>query len=159
MLNQNQIASSSDDDDKYSSDPEINEVESGPAPPSKSSNDYEDSPRVKVGESDRKRNSDDDNDQYPEQSIDIDEDHMIDVAEKIFIRIADEIIKQKVTVRQVLNQHIFLADIDGQQYELLSPEGLIDSITDLGIQDLKEVEIQCLLKVLSKPELEGAILI
>ncbi len=84
---------------------------------------------------------------------------MIDVAEKIFIRIADEIIQQKLTVRQVLNQHIFLADIDGQQYELLSPEGLIDSITDLGIQDLKEIEIQCLLKVLSKPELEGAILI
>jgi hypothetical protein len=62
MVNLNQMASSSDNDDKYSSDPEINEVESGPAPPSKSSNDYEDSPRVKVGVSDRKRNSDDDND-------------------------------------------------------------------------------------------------
>jgi len=31
--------------------------------------------------------------------MDVDEDEMIDVAEKIFVRIADEIIKQKVTVR------------------------------------------------------------
>lgn len=60
MVNQNQVASSSENEDKYSSDPEINEEESGPAPPSKSSNDYEDSPRVKVGESDRKKHSDDD---------------------------------------------------------------------------------------------------
>lgn len=83
---------------------------------------------------------------------------MIDVAEKIFIRIADEIIKNKVTVRLVWNQHIFHAEIDGQVYELISPEGLVDGIKDLGIEDLKDIEIQYLLKVLSKPELEGAIL-
>jgi hypothetical protein len=83
---------------------------------------------------------------------------MIDVAEKIFIRIADEIIKNKVTVRMVWNEHLFPAEIDGEEYELLSPEGLIEGIRDLGIDDLKDIEYQYLLKVLSKPELEGAIL-
>ena len=82
---------------------------------------------------------------------------MIDVAEKIFVRIAEEIIKNKVSVRMVWNQHLFPAEIDGEEYELLSPEGLIDGIRDLGIDDLNDKEIQYLLKVLSKPELEGAI--
>ena len=83
---------------------------------------------------------------------------MIDVAEKIFVRIAEEIIKNKVSVRMVWNQHLFPAEIDGEEYVLLSPEGLIDGIRDLGIDDLNDKEIQYLLKVLSKPELEGAIL-
>ena len=83
---------------------------------------------------------------------------MIDVAEKIFVRIAEEIIKNKVSVRMVWNQHLFPAEIDGEEYELLSPEGLIDGLRDLGIDDLNDKEIQYLLKVLSKPELEGAIL-
>lgn len=46
----------------------------------------------------------------------------------------------------------------GEEYELLSPEGLIDGMRDLGITDLKEMEIVYLLKVLSKPEINNAIL-
>jgi len=41
---------------------------------------------------------------------------------------------------------------------LLSPDGLIEGIRGLGIDDLQEIEISYLLKVLSKPELDGAIL-
>lgn len=83
---------------------------------------------------------------------------MIDVAEKIFIRIAEEIIAQKLTVRKVLQRNIFYAEIDGEQFELLSPMGLIEGIKELGINDLIEQEVDYLLKVLSKPELDGAIL-
>ena len=83
---------------------------------------------------------------------------MIDIAEKIFVRIADQIIKQNVTIRQVFQQHIFPAEIDGDAYELLSAQGLIEGIIELGISDLEEIEEQCLLKVLSKPELDGHIL-
>jgi len=39
---------------------------------------------------------------------------MIDVAEKIFIRIAEEIIAQKLSVRKVLQSKIFDAEIDGE---------------------------------------------
>ena len=83
---------------------------------------------------------------------------MIDVAEKIFIRIADEIVKNRVTIRSVWQRCLLLAEIEGQEYELLAPEGLIEGMQMLGINDLSETEIQYLLKVLSKPELEGAIL-
>jgi len=63
---------------------------------------------------------------------------MIDVAEKIFVRIADEIIKKQITVRTVWNEYLYPAEIDGEEYELLSPEGLIEGIKNLGIDDLKD---------------------
>jgi hypothetical protein len=40
----------------------------------------------------------------------------------------------------------------------LTPQGLLEGVKDLGIDDLSEEEVQSLLKVLSKPELDGAIL-
>jgi len=58
----------------------------------------------------------------------------------------------------VLQHHIYLAEIDGEPYELLPAEGLIESMQDLGIEDLRDIEVSYLLKVLKKPELDGAIL-
>ena len=65
---------------------------------------------------------------------------MIDCAEKIFIQIAEEIIDQKASVRAIFNRNIFEAEIDGEQYELLSPMGLLEGIKDLNIE-LQEMEI------------------
>ena len=52
---------------------------------------------------------------------------------------------------------IFVAEIEGEPIELLSPMGLLDGIKELGINDLTEKEIAFLLRVLTKPELDGAI--
>lgn len=86
------------------------------------------------------------------------EDEMIDVAEKIFVRIADEIIKKQVTVRAVWNRFISIAMIDGEEYELIEPQDLVEGMKDLGITDLNQLEQNYLLKVLQKPELDNAIL-
>ena len=43
--------------------------------------------------------------------------------------------------------------------ELLAPMGLLDGIKDLGLDDLTETEIACLLRVLTKPELDEAIVV
>lgn len=43
--------------------------------------------------------------------------------------------------------------------ELLSPIGFLEGIKDLGIVDLEEVEVACLMRVLTKPNLENAILL
>lgn len=83
---------------------------------------------------------------------------MINVAEQIFVRLANEIRSQNITVRQLLQRHIFLAEIDGDAYELIPPQGLIEAFADMGMSDMKPIEMNCLLKVLSKPELDGAIL-
>lgn len=48
-------------------------------------------------------------------------------------------------------------EIEGQIVELLAPDGLIDGIKSLGITDLSEKDIKYLLRVLTKPELDGAI--
>lgn len=84
---------------------------------------------------------------------------MIDVAEKVFIRIADLIVKQQLTIRQMLHKLTFGAEIDGDIYELITSENMIEAIKRLGIEELTELEITCLLKVLSKTELDGAILV
>ena len=93
-----------------------------------------------------------------EEEEEIDEDEVIDVAERIFIRIAEEIIKQDVTsIRDLFSDQLFEAEISGQILELLTPQGLVDGIKLLGIDDLTDKEVQYLLRVLTKPELEGAI--
>jgi hypothetical protein len=43
--------------------------------------------------------------------------------------------------------------------ELLSPIGFLEGIKELGIMDLEEVEVACLMRVLTKPNLENAILL
>ena len=90
----------------------------------------------------------------------VNEDEVIDAAEAIFIRIADQIINLEVrTVREVFHEYIIETEIQGQLVELLTPEGLIEGIKNLGITDLSEKEVKYLLRVLTKPELEGAIVL
>ena len=85
---------------------------------------------------------------------------MIDVAEKIFIRMAEELIKQgRTSIRDCFANHIFETMIGDDYVELLSPIGLLEGIKELGIDDLEEKEITYLLRVLTKPELDGAILV
>lgn len=68
---------------------------------------------------------------------DFDEDEMIDVAEKIFVLMAQKMVENSVkSVRSVFKPYIFEADIDGEIYELLSPQDLLQGIKDLGIEDL-----------------------
>ena len=57
----------------------------------------------------------------------------------------------------MFQSQIFVAEIEGEPLELLSPMGLLDGIKELGIDDLTEKEIAFLLRVLTKPELDGAI--
>ena len=46
-----------------------------------------------------------------------------------------------MTVRQVWSEYLFPAEIDGAQYELLAPEGLVDGMRDLGMQDITEMDL------------------
>ena len=81
---------------------------------------------------------------------------MIDVAEKIFVIMAQKMMEKNIkSVKTVFKPYIFEADIDGDIYELLSPYDLLQGIKDLGIDDLQKIEVTYLMKVLSKPELEG----
>lgn len=62
---------------------------------------------------------------------------MIDVAEKIFVLMAQKMMENNIkSVKAVFKPYIFEADIDGDIYELLSPYDLLQGIKDLGIDDL-----------------------
>ena len=85
---------------------------------------------------------------------------MLDVAEKCFVRIAEAIIKKGVSVRQAFLSFIIKEEMeDGTVIELLSPIGFLEGIKELGITDLEEVEMACLMRVLTKPDLDNAILL
>ena len=102
---------------------------------------------------------DQDNQGLDDQEEDeIDEEEVIDTAEQIFYKIVEAIVNTgRTSIREAFEPHILQAEIDGQVIELLEPMGLLDGIKDLGVDDLTEKEVACLLRVLTKPELEGAI--
>lgn len=94
---------------------------------------------------------------------DIDEDEVIDVAEKIFIRIAQELVQvqqqqEQPSIREIFKEYIFEAEVDGNVFELIEPMGFLDCIKELGVDDLTEKEVQYLMRVLHKPELDGNII-
>lgn len=89
----------------------------------------------------------------------IDEEEMLDIAERCFVRIAEAIIGKGLSVRQAFNNFIIREDMEGEVLELLSPIGFLEGIKDLGITDLEEVEVACLMRVLTKADLENAILL
>jgi len=60
-------------------------------------------------------------------------------------------------VREIFQDWVVETEIDGEVIELLMPEGLIEGIKNLGIDDLTEKDVKYLLRVLTKPELDGAI--
>jgi len=90
----------------------------------------------------------------------LDEEEMLDVAEHCFIRIAELMIERNITVRQVFTKYAIPEQFqDGTVIELLSPIAFLEGVKELGMVELSELEAACLLRVLSKPELENAIIL
>ena len=83
---------------------------------------------------------------------------MLDVAEKCFVKIAEGILAKGYSVRQTFKNYIIKEDLGEEEIELLSPIGFLEGIKELGIVDLEEIEVACLMRVLTKPELENAII-
>jgi hypothetical protein len=71
------------------------------------------------------------------EAEEIDEDEMIDVAEKIFIRMSTALIENGVSVRSAFDRHIQIAEINGQPFELIAPMGFLEGIKELGLDDLR----------------------
>ena len=137
-----------------------------------SEQEFEESPRQKVGSnriSSSQKKSENNSDGSDQEGLgegaspgedDVNEEEVIDVAEKIFIRIADEMFKQgRSSIREVFKDHLYEAMMGNDTFELLSPIGLLEGIKSLGIDDLEERDVEFLLRVLTKQELDGAILV
>ena len=104
----------------------------------------------------------DDEDEEDEDKKDeevIDEEQMLDIAEKCFVRIAEAIIGRGLSVREAFKKHIVKETEEGQEIELLSPMGFLEGVKALGISDLEEIDVACLMRILTKPDIENAILL
>lgn len=90
---------------------------------------------------------------------------MLDIAEKCFMRIAEALIAKQSSVRDAFKKHIIkqmASSDDGQppeELELLSPIGFLEGVKALGISDLEEIDVACLMRILTKPDLDNAILL
>ena len=62
-------------------------------------------------------------------------------------------------MRQAFQPYIIKEQIEGMDLELLSPIGFLEGIKELDVVDLEEIEVACLMRVLTKPNLENAILL
>lgn len=94
----------------------------------------------------------------PRQSMN--EEQMLDVAEGCFIKMAELLLTKGKSIRAVFAK--FAAPEmfpDRTVLELLSPIGFLEGVKELGIADLQEVEAACLMRVLSKQELDNAIIL
>lgn len=89
----------------------------------------------------------------------IDDEQMISIAENCLIRIAEELLDKKLTIRQLFKGDIIEEEIEGEKIELLFPTSFLDGIQRLGITEFSDLENAWLMNVLAKPQLENTILL
>lgn len=56
------------------------------------------------------------------------------------IRIAEELLDKKITVRQLFKGDIIEEEIEGEKIELLFPTSFLDGIQKLGITEFSDLE-------------------
>lgn len=88
------------------------------------------------------------------------EEHMLDISEAIFMKMADLMQEKGRTVRGIFTKYAVPEVFpDRTILELLSPGGFIEGIRETGIPELEEFEVACLMRVLAKPELDNAVIL
>ena len=115
--------------------------------------DFEESPRPKGPSNGVGREQDDD----PEPKLDADEDERIEIAEKVLITIVKTMLDNGIqSIRELVKDHLYESMIQGNIFELLLPENLLECLNAIGLS-LTTAEQICLLEVLSKQEFENVI--
>lgn len=82
------------------------------------------------------------------------EDQMIEVAQRCFYTIAEQMAQKKLSVFSLYEDVIFKKKIDGEEVELISPLDFLNGLRKLGIDDLQTLDYTCLIKVLAINETE-----
>lgn len=85
------------------------------------------------------------------------EQEILDVAESVFIKISDSMKMKELSLEDVYGKKLSYKNYEGEKIQILSPDDFIDSFKQLDMGDLDELEIECLLRVLLKPEIDDNI--
>jgi hypothetical protein len=70
----------------------------------------------------------------------ITDEEMIGLAENCLVRIAEELLNKKITLRQLFEGEIIEEDLEGEKIELLFPTSFLDGLEKLGIKDFSDLE-------------------
>ncbi|CAI2387658.1 unnamed protein product [Moneuplotes crassus] len=89
----------------------------------------------------------------------INDEEMIRIAETCLLRIANELKVKDISIRELFKDDMVVEHIEDQKIELLAPIHFIEGIRRLGIEDFTELDIACLVNILSRQELSDLILI
>lgn len=96
-------------------------------------------------------------------SIQITEDQMLDIAETVFQAIADRLKASNTSVKKVFGKKCqIVEEFEGEaNCVIIQASDFLDSLKNppLSISELSELEVACLMRVLSKPEIDHAILL
>jgi hypothetical protein len=97
------------------------------------------------------------------EESEIGEEEGLNIAEKCFSKIADQMKSKNTTVINHFKDYIAsqVAEAeDGKEYEIvfIPPMGFLEGLSLLGL-DFTDIEIKCLMVILMKPELENVILV
>ena len=97
---------------------------------------------------------------FGKKKSNLDEEQMLDVAEACFIRMAELMLQRGRTVRGIFTKYS-VPEIfpDRTVLELLNPISFLEGVREAGLEDLQEMEAACLMRVLSKAELDNAIIL
>ena len=86
---------------------------------------------------------------------------MLDIAESIFNMIAHCLMMHNLTVRQTFGGEDIiynLPEFEGEtNVEVMTADDFITRCYEIGVQQLDQIQIDCLMRVLGKPELSNAI--
>eukprot|EP01022_Parablepharisma_sp_SALTPOND_P025583 TRINITY_DN5_c0_g1_i1.p1 TRINITY_DN5_c0_g1~~TRINITY_DN5_c0_g1_i1.p1 ORF type:complete len:942 (-),score=200.59 TRINITY_DN5_c0_g1_i1:2152-4977(-) len=84
----------------------------------------------------------------------VSEDQMIEIAQKCFSGIAQEMLSQGLTVSSLFKGDVYRKAIEGEEVELISPESFMKGLKKLGLEDLGPLERGCLEKMLAANDSE-----
>ena len=93
---------------------------------------------------------------------DISEDRMLDIAEQILSRLARVLIDNQWTVHSVFGQpkemyQIVQSPENEENIKIITPEMFLARVYQIGIKDLTQLQVACLMKVLAKPEFNDCV--
>jgi hypothetical protein len=98
-----------------------------------------------------------------QNSIQITEDQMLDIAENVFQVLADRLRQLKISLRRAFHKRLSIVDeFEGEtNVVVIQAANFLEAIksSPLSLPELSELEVACLMRVLSKPELDHAILL
>ena len=84
----------------------------------------------------------------------------LEVAEQALVRVAEILLTHNLTVKEAFANQVVNEEVeDNEVVQLLTQDGLLEGLADLGFKFYDQVELACVFRVLCKPEIGNTILV